>query len=222
MLLLASVAALLIGPVVYLGAAGRPRVLSLLDGFNVTAITGLVLLAIVPRAVADRLWWAPVLALVGYVGPLAAERLLTGGHRTMHRWALALGAVVLALHAVTDGAALITGGALPAAVLLHQVPVGFSLWWLLRRLGRGVVATVFLGMAVATGLGYWSGEAMQHALGGREVELFQAFVGGSLLHVIHHRVETEHLCTEPHALRRGWEVLGGALGLIATAAVAWL
>lgn len=227
LLLLLSLIALLIGPLVYQLAAGRPRFLSLLDGFNLTAVTGLVLLAILPGAVTERNGLVPVIGLVGFLGPRLGERVLRDGHHAMHRMALLLGAVVLALHAGTDGAALVTAGSggsarlLPFAVLLHQIPVGMSLWWLLRRFGRPVVGGVFGGMILATTLGYLVGDAVVRTMERSELEWFQAFVGGSLLHVIHHRVDPEHHCTEPHRPDRRSETIGAAVALGLLVLLVW-
>ncbi len=228
MLLLVSLLALAVGPLVYRVAGGHPRMLSFLDGFNLTAITGLVLLAVVPEAVRHREWAAPLFAVAGFLGPGMAERFLRSPQGGLHRVALLLGAVVISLHSVTDGAALATtattgpssggeladGHLLPLAVLLHQVPVGMTVWWLLRRIGLVIVLLAFALMAAATIGGYFAGGAMLATLSAREVEWFQAFVGGSLLHVVYHRIEPGHHCTEGHALSRRAEWAGGGVALL--------
>lgn len=224
MLLLVSLLALAVGPLVYRVAGGHPRMLSFLDGFNLTAITGLVLLAVVPEAVRHREWATPLFAVAGFLGPGMAERFLRSPHGGLHRIALLLGAVVISLHSVTDGAALATSGTasgevaaghlLPLAVLLHQVPVGMTVWWLLRRIGLVIVLLAFALMAAATIGGYFAGGAMLATLSVREVEWFQAFVGGSLLHVVYHRIEPGHHCTEGHALSRRAEWAGGGVALL--------
>lgn len=228
MLLLLSLLALAVGPLVYRVAGGHPRMLSFLDGFNLTAITGLVLLAVVPEAVRHQEWAAPVFAVAGFLGPGMAERFLRSAHGGLHRVALLLGALVISMHSLTDGAALAPSGSggvvppgewadghlLPLAVLLHQVPVGMTVWWLLRRLGLSTVLLAFTLMVAATIGGYFAGESMLAALSAREVEWFQAFVGGSLLHVVHHRIEPGHHCTEGHALNRRAEWAGGGVALL--------
>jgi len=132
------------------------------------------------------------------------------------------------MHSVTDGAALASsanpasssagelahGQLLPLAVLLHQVPVGMTVWWLLRRIGLPVVLLAFVLMAAATVSGYVAGGAMLSMLSAREVEWFQAFVGGSLLHVVYHRIEPGHHCTEDHAVSRRAELVGGGVALL--------
>ena len=228
MLLLLSLLALAMGPLVYRMAGGHPRGLSFLDGFNLTAITGLVLLAVVPEAVRLREWAAPLFALAGFLGLGVAERFLRSPQGGLHRVAILLGAVVIALHSVTDGAALATSSALvpsvpggrseghllPLAVLLHQIPVGMTVWWLLRRIGLPVVLVAFALMAAATITGYFAGGALLATLSVREVEWFQAFVGGSLLHVVYHRIEPGHHCTEHHAVSGRAELAGGGVALL--------
>lgn len=215
MLLVLSVLALGIGPLVYQWAKGRPRGLSFLDGFNVTAITYLVLLAVVPGAVRAGDWLLIGFGVVGFVGPSLAERFVGAGEGLLHRAALWLGALVLALHAVSDGVVLSEGGALlPGAVLLHQIPVGLSLWWLTRRHGPAMVAAVFGGMVAATVVGYSTGPALLRSLSQGGVQGFQAFVGGGLIHVIHHRIDPRHHCTESHAVDRRTEAVGALVALV--------
>ena len=143
-LLLASVAALLVGPLIYRFAHGRGTALTILDGFVFVAISGLVILSVLPGAVANGGWPAIVFIVAGFAGPTVAEHLFHRAAKGTHVAALVLGLVGLCLHALIDGAALgeglpAQGAQLPTAVVLHRLPVGLSIWWLLLELGGVLV-----------------------------------------------------------------------------------
>ena len=97
----------------------------------------------------------------------------------------------LGLHAFLEGAALTPEGtSVTAAVVLHRMPVGLVIWWMLRpRHGFAAGALGIAGIGVATVAGYAAGAELLHGSG---VELYQAFVGGSLLHVVFHQSRHDH------------------------------
>ena len=99
----------------------------------------------------------------------------------------------IALHAFLEGAALAPDGSgIAAAVILHRIPVGLVIWWMLRpRHGFGRAALGIGAIAVATAAGYAVGTGLVD-VPGRGVELYQAFVGGSLLHVVFHQSRHDH------------------------------
>ncbi len=197
-LLLASIAALLTGPLAY-RFARRGTTLTILDGFVFVAISGLVILSVLPEAIVHGGWMAIVLIVAGFVGPTVAEHLFHRAAKGTHVAALILGLVGLCLHALIDGAALggglalQAGGQLPAAVVLHRLPVGLASWWLLRpHFGTAVASLALAAVAGATAAGYAVGPA---DLTVGSVAWFQAFVGGSLLHVVFFR---PHLDAHTH------------------------
>jgi zinc transporter ZupT len=113
---------------------------------------------------------------------------------------LAFGAAGLLAHCMLDG--LILMGAESAgheahsleqeqglAVVLHNMPKGIALWFLLApAFGRRVAGAV-LGLLVGgTVLGYLIGDSALALLTGRGVAWFQVFVAGSIFHVVLHGV----------------------------------
>ena len=226
-LLLASVAALLVGPLAYRFAHGRGTALTILDGFVFVAISGLVILSVLPGAVANGGWPAIVFIVAGFAGPTLAEHLFHRAAKGTHVAALVLGLVGLCLHALIDGAALgeglaAQGAQLPAAVVLHRLPVGLSIWWLLRpHFGAAVASLVLAAVTGATAAGYAVGPALGAELTVGSVAWFQAFVGGSLLHVVFFRPHLDdhtHGQTTTAASSRRSEGVGAliALALLAT------
>ena len=200
-LLALSLLVLAVGPIVYQVSRFTAAMSAALDGFVYATIIGLVLIYILPNSIGLSGWMAGVAALTGLLAPTVLERRLHSLARQVHNLALVLGLVAIALHAFTDGLALTAGAnggtdahadaghMLPMAVLVHRLPIGLTVWFLLRPLyGLGAALGTLLLIAVATAIGFASGEAFASILsGGSGFGLFQAFVAGSLLHVVLHR-----------------------------------
>jgi uncharacterized membrane protein YraQ (UPF0718 family) len=194
MLLLASLLALGLGPLVLRLARRDGHVLPALDGFVFVAIGGLVLLHAIPEAFAVSGVAALAAAALGFLGPLLVERWLHRAARQVHALALLLAVLGLGMHAFLDGAALLEGPAahggahsLPLAVVLHRIPVGLTIWWLLRpAYGGGLAAGCLAAIGAATVGGYLAGPSLAGGLALSGVGLFQALVAGSLLHVVVH------------------------------------
>jgi hypothetical protein len=182
-----SLTALFLGPSLYHLAQKRRVTLWTLHAMVVVTILALVLLEILPECVELAGWTALLAATAGLLGPVLAERRARAGGLTL--W-LALSA--LALHAFTDGMALSGDGhphaheGLWLAVTLHRLPEGAALWWLTRPLGARAATTTLLLVGAATALGASVGEIAIPNLGAVTIALFQAFVGGVMLHVLSH------------------------------------
>lgn len=209
MLLLAGLAALLVGPLLYQLLRPGSRPMSFVDGFTFITIIGLFIFAILPEAIAAAGWQAWLFAGLGLLFPLVVERVF---HRAMGRAHLAivlLAVAGLGLHAVVDGLVLLGGeghahgagsshghahGAgdaagfdLALAVILHNIPKGLAVWYLMRpAFGLARSAAVFTLLLGGTAGGYLAGEHLLHALDAPALAWFQAFVAGSILHVVLH------------------------------------
>lgn len=226
-LLAASLLTLAAGPLLYQTArAARlaSPLLAGLDGFVFVAITGLVLLHVLPESVALGGWAAVLACLIGLMAPTLLEHRLHGRARQVHAVALLLGLAALGLHAFMDG--LVLGGGhqdgdghahrmLPMAVILHRLPEGLMIWFLVRPLyGLPRALATLLMVAVSTLAGFWLSGAVAAAIEHQGRGLFQALVGGSLLHVVMHRsypISPDD--TGPRRLQAGLGALGG-LGLL--------
>ena len=208
-LLVASVLALFLGPPLLRLARGSGWALRLLDGFIYVAIGGLVLLHVLPEAIHHSGWWALAAVGVGMAGPSIVERRLERSAKQAHAAALFLACIGLGLHAMMDGVALAAAEeahraeGLGLAVVLHRLPVGLTLWWLIEP-AKGVrtAAGVLVAMALATILGFLLGGAATETLDSPAMGLFYSLVGGSLLHVVLHR---------PHPVAEDPASLGGRL-----------
>src|SRR5690349_21445314 len=157
--LLATLAALAAGPALYAAARSSARTLAFLDGFVLVSIAGLVVLEVVPGTFTEGGPWSLAFLLAGLFGPTLLERAFRQAERQAHIAALALAVVGLVFHALADGVVLAPGGgtdwALPAAVVVHSIPVGMAVWWLLApNFGFGPPLVALLAMGAGTVAGY--------------------------------------------------------------------
>ncbi len=222
---LLSLGVLLLGPALLAWVQRAPLWLQTtamqgLDGFVLTSVAGIVLADVLPHALGEAGMWAVPLVLLGLIGPSLAERGLHRAAEQVHALALFLGMAGLVLHATLDGVALAGGDARPqlaTAVLLHRLPEGLTIWWLLRpTYGRMIAGLALALVAAATILGMWAGPST--VPDGVALGLIESLVAGSLLHVVMHR---------PHPLvhlahgRRG-RLASGVGGLAGVAVVSVL
>lgn len=187
---------------------------ALLDGLVLGSVTSLVLLLVIPESVHHAGPVALLAALLGVVLPYLLERVGPRGGAAGH---VTLGAALLALlvHTALDGVGLATadrpggsGAALAVAIVAHRFPVGLALWLVAApRYGRRGAAFVLALVSLTTVVGFWLGDGLLPSTETPGLAIFQAFVAGSLLHVLLHTPEA------PASGRwRPAEVLGAGLG----------
>lgn len=211
--LVLSLVALVVGPALHGLASAHPGALPVLDGFVFVSVGGLVLLHIIPHGLHSAGWSAGVAALCGLLGPGLGERFAHRDADRVHILFLGVALVGFGVHAFIDGVALSAASGLVSAVALaiviHRLPDGLTIWWLLREPYGARVASAALGLTAATtAAGYFVGGAILigHS---RWLALVQSFVGGSLIHVVVHRPRTT---AGPDTVRAR---LGAATGMLA-------
>ena len=217
MILVVSLLALLAGPCL-VGLAGRRRSTTLsLDAFVLTAVGGMVLLHLLPEAIGRAGLWGLAAAVVGLVLPLLIERGMRPGGAT--RWIVVVLALLgMGVHAALDGIALTSeaehGHVLAWAVILHRIPVGIGIWWIVgRTLGRGVALATLSVTAAGTCVGYWLGPDIWSSAGLRTAGLLEAMLAGSLIHVVLHS-DVPAPEGAQGSRRLHWSSLGGVLAAI--------
>ena len=192
LLLCATLLALLSGPLLFGAARQRPAVLAYLDGFVLVAISGLVLLEVMPDTLLGGGPASLGFLLLGALGPSLLEHQLQHARRA-HVAALVLAMVGLVLHSVADGTALAPQPglgdepnlALALAIAVHSVPVGLMVWWLLYPVfGALFPALAIGGMCLGTITGYAFAGTVGGWLGATGWAWLQALVAGSILHVV--------------------------------------
>jgi len=199
MLLILSMLALFLGPITYRLLQRQPGWLDLLDAFIFVSISGLVLFHILPELLYEGGLLVLVLTGLGLLTPSLIEKYFHKAASKAHNTTLFLGVLGLVLHASLDGTVLLANSSdhtewlLALGVLLHRFPVGLTIWWLLRpQYGLVLPFVVLISMAAATLLGASYAEISVAQLDGQLLAWFQAFVMGSIMHVVLHRPYLQH------------------------------
>lgn len=188
-----ATAALLSGPLLFEMLARRPRLQGWLNQVMSVVVVGLVGL-ILFHMVGEAGWWSLAFATIGFGAPLVAEHSLHQQALRVHRFTLLFGLAGLALHSLTDGAGLRVSGvehevALSWAIIVHRLPIGLAVWWLVKAgINKGSALTALGVMVVATFVGYWIGGHVMAMMDAVARAWFMAFVAGSLLHLGLHRI----------------------------------
>ncbi len=196
--LIAALAAPVAGPVLYGVLHDHPRAVRLVDGFVYFAVPALVAWQVLPFAWQQRSLLAIAAVAAGLLLPQGMERISRLFEHHTDNLALVVGLSGLVVHALLEGAAFSPGSetvALPfaLAVILHRVPVGLVIWWLIRpRYGAAAAAAGVSLLVLATLAGYGVGAEFLADAHGPGIELYQAFVSGSLVHVVFHQGRHDH------------------------------
>lgn len=198
--LIASFVALLAGPLCYRYLASNNGLQKGLDGFLFVSLGGLVLIHILPELIEHGGWLSVLFVVIGIWGPSASEKLFHRYSDITHKVTLYLGVFGLLLHTLTDGGALVLAGQsgnsslLALGIILHRLPVGIAIWWLLKpQVGVKTAAIVIGVMMLLTATGYFIGQHWLASLSLENTVYLQAFVTGSILHVVLHQPHVEHV-----------------------------
>lgn len=197
--LLASCIALLIGPLFYRYFSSGSGLQKGLDGFIFVSLGGLVLIHILPELLEHGSLLAMVFVALGVWGPTATERLFHRYSEITHNFALFLGVSGLLLHTMTDGSAMVLAQQgdnsilLALGVILHRLPVGFAVWWILKpHLGTRWTLTILAAIMLSTSVGYFASEQLLLHTSIEKTVYLQSFVTGSILHVVLHQPHGQH------------------------------
>ncbi len=215
MLFLLSVAALLLGPAIYTLGRRNPVARQILDGFIFITIAGIVTVHIIPESLAGGGNLAVLFLALGIAFPVVLERGLHRSFHAAHGLVLALAAIGLVIHSILDGIALLPSGNrdLAYAVVLHRLPIGMAIWWSLRpNLGLTAAIAAFAMIVVATAVSFVFGAPIIELAEARSVAFIQAFISGSLIHIVAFGVSHDHHGhVEPVAQFQDW---GYRLGIL--------
>jgi hypothetical protein len=187
MTLILSIAALLLGPAIYTAGQRNRITRRILDGTILLTIAAIIAVHVVPEALQYGGILAAVVIILGLAFPMMLERLFRRASDTAHLFVVILAAAGLLIHAIIDGVALLpeSGAALAYAIVLHRLPVGMAIWCVVRpNFGTATTVGVFVLVILATAIGYFVGESVVEFAETRSLALFQAFIAGSLIHVV--------------------------------------
>lgn len=209
-LLALSLLVLLSGPLLYKLVRREPRAFWALDGFVLASVGGLILFHVLPPTLTIAGPSALLAMLVGLLFPILAEQIRGNGEHPehlIHKLALGVAFSGLFLHTMMDGITLAAEShdevstALASAVLFHRFPVALIVWWLIRPTRGKRWATLALALiALATILGFVVEESLHGLMENVGFAYVQAFIAGSLLHVIAHHPphEQDHAHAHTH------------------------
>lgn len=193
-----SIVAPVLGALLYRWLHGRPAAVRLFDGCMYVAVPAIVLWQVLPHSWENHGILAILVLLLGIGTPSLIERISPSLAPHADNLALLAGWSGLLIHALLEGAGLVskdTGFAY--AVILHRIPVGLMIWWILRPRHGFRGAAIGIGtILVATVAGYAIGT--QVFVDGAGVEIYQAFVGGTLLHAVFHQGRRDHSHDHDH------------------------
>jgi len=224
--LLLSIVALLLGPFVYEFGRHRPQLRQGLDGLVFITIAGIICVHIIPEAIETGGLIAVAFLLLGLAFPVVLEHRFHDAVPQAHGFILFLAALGMTVHAAVDGIALLPAGdaagslfgwgswedsQLAVSVILHRLPVGMAIWWSLRpNFGSPLAIAAFALIIVVTALAYFVAGPAVALAEAESVAWFQAFVSGSLVHVVAFGASHDH-GEETSGKHRGWAYRVGIL-----------
>jgi hypothetical protein len=166
------------------------------DKFVYLAVPMLVAWQVLPHAWEEQNVLLILAVTGGLVLPILVERAFQSIADETDNLAIAAGLSGLVLHALLEGAALTPTSPDPplvAAIILHRIPMSLVIWWLIfPRFGTKKAATGIGFLVLATLAGYSLGSEFLSGLEGDGAALYQAFVSGSLIHVVFHQGRHDH------------------------------
>lgn len=193
--LIISIVVLAIAPAVAKIFDKSPHYEQILSGFLVIVLGGIVVAELLPLSYTNGGWFIIPLALLGLTGPTLIEKLFHKVADSTHQITLIIGFSGLLLHTMVDGASLndyqsveSASKWLPLAIVLHRIPVALSVLWIIRPVfGLKAVWMALSGLAIFTLFGYVLGIQLEPAMNSASFAWLQAFVSGTLMHVLLHR-----------------------------------
>jgi zinc transporter ZupT len=207
--LLLSIAALTVGPILHAAVRSMRPALDAIDRIVFVAVVGLVMWKLVPHAYEEAGWIALPVVAGAWLTLWLVERALRERAERADEAAALIAFAGFAIHETLDGVALATSGSggaiLLSALVLHRLPVGLTVWLMLRPLHgtRGAIVGIVI-LALGTVAGFVAGSELNRALEGMWAGLLQAAVCGALLHLALHRHDHHdgghaHPHEHPHA-----------------------
>ncbi|MEE4246175.1 MAG: hypothetical protein V2I33_12240 [Kangiellaceae bacterium] len=195
-----SIVALASAPLIERVFREQPNFDKVLSGFLLAVLGGIIFIDLLPFSFNVGGWPVLVFAGFGLLGPSLIEKAFRKAADSTHQLTLIIGICGLLLHTMLDGAGLNEysnvgshDSWLPLAIVLHRVPVALTILWVVRPVfGLKAVWMALFALAVFTLFGYVLGVQIEQAMTTNGYAWLQAFVSGTLLHVLIHRPHRHH------------------------------
>ncbi len=200
-LLAYALAAPVIGVILYPVLHDNPRLTKIFDRCMYVMVPFLVLTQVLEHQI-EHHGWAPAgifillgVMVLGLLIPIGIEYLSHSIAPKTEALSVIAGFLGLGLHVLLEGSSLNTDSStIIIPLTVHRLAVGLMIWWILYpRYGLPIAIFGIAGLLSTTLTGFFLANILPHGFAGSD--LFQAFVAGSLLHVIFH----EHYHGNPHA-----------------------
>lgn len=188
-MLLLSLVALLVGPLLYHRLQRGGRIAVALDRAILVFLLVLVAFVLLPDLWRELGAWSLVFLAAGYGLPGALEALIKRAAQTLHVVSLLLALVGLVLHAMLDGAGIAADpDGLALAIVLHRLGMGLVVWLLVQpAFGRRIAWTVIGVVAAATVAGWALSAPLSAMTGGLVLPLIEGLIVGMIIHSLVHR-----------------------------------
>lgn len=188
-MLLLSLVALLVGPLLYHHLHRGGRIAAALERAILVFLLVLVAFVLLPDLWHETGAWSLLFLAGGYLLPGALETLVQRAAQTLHVISLLLALLGLVLHAMLDGAGIAADpDGLALAIVLHRLGMGLVVWLLVqpafgRRAAWGVLGIV----ALATLAGWWLSAPLSAMTGGLVLPVIEGLIVGMIIHSLVHR-----------------------------------
>lgn len=203
---LLSIVSLLIGPLLYQKVKNQNYLLKFIDGFVFVSISGLLLQHLIPHIYEEAEVSILVLLAIGFLGPNVFEKVLHKAAKSVHTISLLVAILGVLLHTLFDGAALsilinsVEGKNIALAIILHRLPVGLTIWWLVTpAYGKRTALSILVLMIVFTAIGFFGFNFFENFTESEYIHMLEAFVAGTLLHVVFFRIHLDGSCGDKNA-----------------------
>ncbi len=187
-----ALAAPIIGVFLYPLLHDNPKLTQTFDRCMYVGVPLLILTQVFGHYITHHGWdWGGLFVLagvmtLGLILPIGIEKVFQNVATQTEALSIIAGFLGLGLHALLEGSSLNSEEPttmIPIAV--HRIGVGLMIWWILYpRYGLIIGISGIVGLLLATMSGFFLSDVLPHGFTGSDQ--FQAFVSGSLLHVIFH------------------------------------
>lgn len=216
MLLFLSIAFLFIAPLLNIISSKKDFFYFSLNGFAFVVIAALVGLEIIPELIEIGGLWVFLIMAFGFSLPAITEKIIHNS-QLVHKIAICIAVFALAIHTLSDGMTLAmeqNGHHLALSVALHRIPIGLIVWWFIKPdFGKVIAYGMLAIIALGTLLGFYYSDLLVEPTQTIEVAYFQAFVVGTLVHVLFHRHHDEQDCHDTKNKNQKAEGIGNLVGL---------
>jgi len=196
--LLLSILTLFAGPVLYQWLRRGGRLARTMESGIVAVLVLVVIFVLVPETLGELGPWALALIAAGYLVPGLLELAVRQAAHTFHVISLLLALLGLIVHAMLDGAGLLSAadgaqGSLALAIVLHRFGMGLVLWFMVQPVfGRRWALAVLVLVSLATIAGYFLSEPLlardSHGL----LHVVEPLIIGMIVHSLVHRGHAHH------------------------------